>query len=520
MTSRETAKRCTHFLYETILTPERKRMQSGNVISSFFTQTREGEEKFSLAEADWRAMRDTVVRDSLQPVAFGLSMLYFFLAISHALLLPKPIAAPMSSVALGTGVALTGLHAVLRRWQMPAPWAHPVSAMCAGLVLFNCLLHLYFVPEPQQTTNLLLLIVGIGFFFFSTRWLTLLTLTALAGWSLLVWISPFSPNWLHFGFALYTATILSVMVHTVRVRTLKHLEMLRQQDERRKAELETALRATEEAHRVAEAMKQDLMQSEARLRLVTNQIPAVLWTTDSELHLTSSLGMGLTALDLQPHEVLEMMRFKDSSTAAPKFLPVVAHRRALEGDSVSYEINWKGHTFGCQVEPLHDANKKLIGAIGIAFDITTRKRAEETLGKSEEELRLTFDLAPVGMALTALDGKILQVNQAFCETFGYSAAELLSRTFADITHPDDRDGYLAARAQLLHGEIAHFQIERRFVAKSGKIICTLLQVGVAKDAQGAPLYFIGQAVDITELKRADEEIRQPTESPKAKKKLN
>jgi len=368
-------------LIEAILAPERKRMQLGNVIASFFTLTREAEENFSLVEANWRATRDTVVRDSLLPVAGGLSVLYFILAVSHALLLPKPIAVPMSLVALGTAIAFMALRAALRRWQMPALWAHPVGAACAGLVFFNCLLHLYFVPEPQQTTNLLLLIAGIGFIFLSTRWLTLVILTALAGWSLLIWIAPFSPDWLHFGFALYTATILSVMVHTVRVRTLKHLEMLRQKDERRKAELETALSATEEARRLAEAMKQDLLQSEARLRLVTNQMPAVLWTTDSALRITSSLGMGLTALDLQPHEVLEMMRFKYSSTTAPEFLPIVAHRRALEGESVSYEINWKGRTFGCRVEPLHDANKKLIGAIGIAFDITTRKRAAETAGQ-------------------------------------------------------------------------------------------------------------------------------------------
>ena len=368
------------FTFEAILIPEHKRIQLGNRVAGLLAILRSREEKSPLSEADWRTTRNAVVRDSLLPVAAGLSVLYIVIAVSHALVLPKPAAAPMSLVALVTGTAFMALRAALRRWQMPAPWAHPVAAALAGLVLVNCFLHLYFVPEPQQTTNLLLLIVGAGFLFLSTRWLAVAILTTLAGWALLVWRAPPSPNWMHFGFALYMATILSVMVHTVRVRTLKYLEILRQQDERRQSELETALRAAETARGVAEAMKQDLMQSEARLRLVTNQMPAVLWTTDSELRITSSLGMGLSVLDLQPHEMLEMMRFKYSSPPAPEFLPIVAHRRALEGESVRYEIDWKGHTFGCQVEPLYDAEKKLIGTIGIAFNITARQLAEETPG--------------------------------------------------------------------------------------------------------------------------------------------
>jgi len=485
-------------------------MQLGNLISSFLAQPERGNpgEKSPIPAAELRAALNAVVLDSLPPIAGGLSALYFILAVSHALVWAKAIAIPMSLIALGTGFSLLFIRSLLRRRLIEEHWAHSIAAAIAGMVLVNCLLHLYYVPEPQQTTNLVLLIIGVGLLFLSTGWLTLVVLTALLGWAGMVWLAPDSPGWLHFGFALYMATVLAVIVHTVRVRTFTRLETLRLQDERRKADLESALNATETARRAAEAMKQDLMQSEARLRLVTNQMPAVLWTTDSDLRITSSLGMGLSALDLQPQEVLEMMRFKYSSPPTPEFLPIVAHRRALEGESVSYEINWKGRTFGCQVEPLHDADKKLIGTLGIAFDITARQLAEETLSKSEEQFRLTFDLAPIGMALTSLDGKILRVNQAFCKTLSYSAEELLSRTFADITHPDDRAGYLAYRAQLLHGEIAHFQIERRFVSKAGRIIYTLLQVGLVKDPTGAPLYFIGQALDITELKQAEEEIHQ------------
>lgn len=465
-------------------------------------------EKLSTSDLGLGTAINAVVRDSLKPISTGLGVLYVVVATSHAIVLPKPIALPMGLVALATAIMLLSFRLALGRWIMPVNWAHPLGAATAGLALLNCLLHLYYIPEPQQTTNILLLIVGSGFFFVSTRWLAAVVLTALTGWGIMVSMAPPSPDWLHFGFALYMSTVLSVLVHTVRLRILTRLEMLRRQDEHRKAELETALAATEAARHEAETSRLDLMQSEARLRLLTNQMPAVLWTTDTELHVTSSLGMGLTALDLQPQEVLTMMRFNYSSTPVIEFLPIAAHRRALAGESVRYEINLKGHTFGCQVEPLHDATRKLIGAIGIAFDITNRKQAEETLRKSEEQFRLTFDLAPIGMALTELDGKIFRVNQAFCNTLGYTAGELLTLTFSDITYPDDIEGYIALRAQLLHGEISHFRLERRFVSKLGRIIYALLQVGLVKDQHGEPLYYIGQALDITELKQAEEEIRQ------------
>ncbi len=203
-----------------------------------------------------RAALDTVMRDSLRPVSRGLGILFLVLAAGHALVLPGTCAPVMVALALVSAAALLGLSLAMRRWAVPLPWAHRIGAAIAGVCLLNGLVHLYLVAEPQQTTNLLLLIVGMGFLFLSRRWLVAVIAATWLGWGVVVLISPPSREWLHFGFALLIATVLSILAHTTRVRTVKRLQMLRFEQEAQKAKLEASLASTAEALRLAEVLNQ------------------------------------------------------------------------------------------------------------------------------------------------------------------------------------------------------------------------------------------------------------------------
>ncbi|MCG3118193.1 MAG: hypothetical protein ALAOOOJD_00356 [bacterium] len=340
--------------------------------------------------AELKAALNFVVRDSLLPVSAGLSALYAVFAISHALVLPDTLALPMSLLAGATALLLLMIRLFLRRSPLPERWAHPMGAVIIGLILVNSLLHLYLTAEPIQTTNLILLVIGAGFLYLSLFWLGLVLLITFSGWVIVMLLSAHSPEWTHFGFALFTASVLAMLIHFTRVRSLKRLEALRFQEERRKAELETALAATDEARRGAEISKRELMQSEAQMRLLTSQMPAILWTTDAELRFTSSLGTGLNRLDLHANQVVGMSLFEFFQTSSPDFLPIAMHYRALKGESVAYETEWNGRLFDSKTEPLRDAEGQVIGLIGIALDITDRKHAEEQarISLKEKELLL------------------------------------------------------------------------------------------------------------------------------------
>lgn len=364
-------------------------MESTTVVST--SHSKDPQEKpeagSPISAADLRAALNLVVRDSLLPISAGLSALYAIFAVSHFIILPANLAIPMSLMATATAVGLFFLRLAIG-WKpglVSAQWAHPLGALIAGLVLVNSLLHIYLTAEPEQTTNLLLLIVGSGFLFLSAGWLALIIALTIIGWAGIALLNGYSPAWQHFGFALFTATVLALLVHTVRVRTMRRLERLRLQDEISKTDLKMALASTEEARRRAESSRLDLAQSETRLRLLTNQMPAVLWTTDTELRFTSAVGMGLSSLELQPNQVVGMTLQEYFQSTKPEFLPIAAHLRALRGESVAYEIHWQARTFNCQVEPLRDAAGSLIGTIGIALDITERKHAEEQVEASLRE---------------------------------------------------------------------------------------------------------------------------------------
>lgn|GEM_PF-2681370 len=119
---------------------------------------------------------------------------------------------------------------------------------------------------------------------------------------------------------------------------------------------------------------------ERTLRLLFEQIPAIVWTVDERLVLTSSRG-GDPNMPRGVGHPLSALGF------APDSEPMNAVRAALAGESGNYELVFHDTVFANRVEPLRDGNGTISGAIGVAFDITDRSRALEELRASREELR-------------------------------------------------------------------------------------------------------------------------------------
>ena len=106
------------------------------------------------------------------------------------------------------------------------------------------------------------------------------------------------------------------------------------------------------------------------------------------------------------------------------------------------------------------------------------------LRESEERFRSSFDHAPIGMALVALDGRFLQVNRALCELVGYSEQELLEQVQSGH-RPSGRPGGRCWRChkRLWAGEIDTYQLEKRYIHKDGHVVWILLTGSVVRDAR-------------------------------------
>ena len=89
---------------------------------------------------------------------------------------------------------------------------------------------------------------------------------------------------------------------------------------------------------------------------------------------------------------------------------------------------------------------------------------------ANDPYRLLFEAAATGMNWSAIDGRLLEVNQSFCAMLGYSRGELLAKTIDELTHPDDVAADQREFDRLLSGEIASYTIEKRYRHKSGAMI--------------------------------------------------
>jgi PAS domain S-box-containing protein len=138
-------------------------------------------------------------------------------------------------------------------------------------------------------------------------------------------------------------------------------------------------------------------------------------------------------------------------------------------------------------------------------DVTEKSRIARSLRDAEERFRLALDEAPIGMALTGLDGRMFRVNRALCRLVGYTPQELTGLSFSEITHPDDVTADLEIAARLRRGELSRAQFRKRYLSRDGRVVNALLSVSLVRDRDDRPRYFITQVEDVTERMRAERE---------------
>jgi len=130
---------------------------------------------------------------------------------------------------------------------------------------------------------------------------------------------------------------------------------------------------------------QILRERESQLTDMLTQLPAILWATDKDLRITMVWGSGLKSLNLTPNETIGLTLYDYFQTQDPEFLPIAHHLKVLTGQASTYELELEEKVFHALVEPLRDEGGEVMGTLGVALDITERKRAEEFFKKRAQK---------------------------------------------------------------------------------------------------------------------------------------
>jgi PAS domain S-box-containing protein len=160
------------------------------------------------------------------------------------------------------------------------------------------------------------------------------------------------------------------------------------------------------------------------------------------------------------------------------------------------------------ISPIRSPGGEVVGAAGVARDITERKRAEAALQESEERFRGIFENAPLGVCVAEPDGRLQQVNPAYCRMVGYLEEELIGKTWMELVHPDDLELTLSNREQFRKDPDASVDSEIRYIHRNGGVVWVRVRVSLVRGSRGNAAYFLVHAEDITERKRVEEALQE------------
>ncbi|EMG36107.1 PAS domain S-box [Desulfocurvibacter africanus PCS] len=253
--------------------------------------------------------------------------------------------------------------------------------------------------------------------------------------------------------------------------------------------------------------KEALRESEERFRIALLHSPAVVFAKDLDLRFTWIYNppFGLSPNEIIGHRLQDLFKQGEDDIQESIARTVIETGRSarLEAPiSVHGEITW----WDIDLEQTRDEHGHATGIIGVAFNITDRKKAEASLRESEEKFRKIFSSCPDPISISTLeDGRYIEVNDAFTRTSGFSRDEVIGESSLDLgiwLAPRDR--------QQIKDKLQDRGSLRNFVSKchtkAGETRTVLLSAEIL-EIEGQPC-LLSVSKDITLLKKREGELRK------------
>jgi PAS domain S-box-containing protein len=205
------------------------------------------------------------------------------------------------------------------------------------------------------------------------------------------------------------------------------------------------------------------------------------------------LTMSVTDVEVQ-HSAAEVSRINSQLEVGQSVLLEGTHRRK-DGTTFPVEVHLQAMRW--EDQPV---------VIGLARDISERKRAERALRESEQWYQSLAEVSPVGIFRTDVEGGCLYVNYRWSQIAGLDLSQALGRRWADALHPDDREAVINGwKASAKEGR--PFHMEYRFRSPAGVTTWVIGSARTVRDANGEVLGHVGTITDISDRKRMEEELR-------------
>ncbi len=255
-----------------------------------------------------------------------------------------------------------------------------------------------------------------------------------------------------------------------------------------------------------------LRQSEEHLRATLNALADPVHVIDTDLRvilvneafkvMNLELGLETNAIGRTPFELFPFL----PESARDEYRQVFASGVMLVTQEVTHAGSMRLITETRKIPIFSEGHVNRV--VTITRDTTDQKTAEAALRESEQRYRMLFERSLAGVFRTALDGRILNCNEAFAHIFGYeSPAEVLQLNVNDLyVTIGDRSAMLDALEK--HGALSN--LELRGQRKDGSVVWVLGEVTLVEE-EGEPFVVEGTVVDITGRREAEEALRNSEE---------
>ncbi|HEV2309506.1 MAG TPA: PAS domain S-box protein [Acidimicrobiia bacterium] len=239
-----------------------------------------------------------------------------------------------------------------------------------------------------------------------------------------------------------------------------------------------------------------VLDDSGTIRWVNEQAERFLGRPRAECFGLSVLGLIHPEDQAAAAERLTAANEAAAAGTARDVVPAPQHLRALAAGGVYRQVE-------CVATNLLD-EPSVRGIVIVGRDLTEREHLERRVHELERAFTTAFRYSPVGRAIVALDGRWLQLNEAFTTMLGRDAEDLIGTAGIDAVHPDDRKHARTQLSKLVDRTTDRVTLDVRFLRPDGGFVWTRFTVWHVLDPDGEPLYYAADVTDVTEVRAARE----------------